>query len=209
MGAESISIEAVTLSHVALDPYQAAILAWLQGKADGTRRAYGRHLGAFLHATEKHPSGIEPPDAARWKELLKWRGLVDAVTGHSLRRPGSELYHTGREATRRLGESERTTQRRVAKDEMPILALATGTDQGLTDAFSECLTQLEQETGSVDACLEHHQDKADALRPLLSLAEQLRQYPRPVQRRAARQAGKHQMLAKVARRCGNRASMPA
>jgi len=88
-----------------------------------------------------------------------------------------------------------------------VLALAPGPDQELANALAECLAQLEKGAGSVDACLEPHEDKADALRPLLSLAEQLRQYPRPVQRPAARQAGKRQMLAKVMHRCGNCAAM--
>lgn len=78
------------------------------------------------------------------------------------------------------------------------LTSATRTNQELTNALAECLTRLEKETVSIDACLEPHQDRADALRPLLTLAEGMIQLPRPVQRRAARQAGKCQMLAKAA-----------
>ncbi len=79
MQGEIMPTEGDHLARAQRDPYQAAMLTWLQGKADGTRRAYGRHLGAFLHATEKHPSEIEPLDVARWKEHLKRRGLADST----------------------------------------------------------------------------------------------------------------------------------
>ena len=86
------------------------------------------------------------------------------------------------------------------------LTSATPIDQELTNALAECLTRLEKEAVSIDACLEPHQNRVDAPRPLLTLAEKMIQLPRPVQRRAARQAGKRQMLAKAARGSGNHAS---
>ena len=79
MKGEIIPSEPDHLARARSDPYQAAMLTWLQGKADGTRRAYGAHLGTFLNATEKHPGEIEPLDVARWKEHLKRRGLADAT----------------------------------------------------------------------------------------------------------------------------------
>lgn len=79
MEGEIIPNEPAHLARARSDPYQAAMLTWLQGKALGTRRAYAAHLGAFLNATGKHPSEIEPLDVARWKEHLKQRGLADAT----------------------------------------------------------------------------------------------------------------------------------
>ncbi len=81
---EIIPSDAATLAHVERDPYQAAMLTWLQGKTNEPRRSYTTALGTFLNATEKHPSEIEPLDVASWKESLKRRGLTDGTVAQRL-----------------------------------------------------------------------------------------------------------------------------
>jgi integrase len=66
------------------DPYQAAMLAWLEGKAKNTRRSYMTALRAFLAFTGGHPSGVTPLEVAGWKEELKHRGLADTTVAQRL-----------------------------------------------------------------------------------------------------------------------------
>ncbi len=84
MEGEIIPSEAAILARSERDPYQAAMLTWLEGKAAHTRRSYLTALRAFLVATEKHPAEIEPRDVASWKEHLKRRGLADATVAQRL-----------------------------------------------------------------------------------------------------------------------------
>ena len=72
------------LDRIRQDPYTAAMLTWLEGKADNTRRSYMTALRSLLDRTGKHPSEIKPLDVASWKEHLKRRGLADATVAQRL-----------------------------------------------------------------------------------------------------------------------------
>lgn len=66
------------------DPYWEALATWLEGKADNTRRSYGRAIQDLLAFTDKHPKHIKPVDVAAWKEELKRRGRADATIAQRL-----------------------------------------------------------------------------------------------------------------------------
>jgi integrase/recombinase XerD len=84
MKAEIIPREAGSLAAIERDPYQAAMLTWLEGKADNTRRSYMAGLRDFLDYTGEHPSETEALDVAGWKEDLKRRGMADATVAQRL-----------------------------------------------------------------------------------------------------------------------------
>ncbi len=115
MQGEIVPTEGDHLARAQRDPYQAAMLTWLQGKAAGTRRAYGRHLGAFLHATGKHPSEIEPLDVAGWKEHLKRRGLADATVALRLSAVSSYYAYTVKQ-----GLHDRNPVAAVGRDDLDV-----------------------------------------------------------------------------------------
>jgi integrase/recombinase XerD len=84
MKGDVIPSDAGSLAAIERDPYQAAMLTWLEGKAENTRRSYMAGLRDFLDYTGEHPSEAEPLDVAGWKEDLKGRGLADATVAQRL-----------------------------------------------------------------------------------------------------------------------------
>lgn len=72
--------------------------------------------------------------------------------------------------------------------------------QGLSEALEESLVLLERGGATVDECLARHPEYAEDLRPLLEIACQVRQVPRPVGRAAAFALGKQKMLEALARK---------
>ena len=52
------------LANIERDPYQAAMLTWLEGKADNTRRSYMTAMRAFLDFTGEHPKDTTPLQVA-------------------------------------------------------------------------------------------------------------------------------------------------
>jgi len=84
MKGDIIPAEAGPLAQIEQDPYTAAMLTWLEGKAENTRRSYMAALRSLFDRTDKRPREIEPLDVARWKESLKRRGLADATVAQRL-----------------------------------------------------------------------------------------------------------------------------
>jgi integrase/recombinase XerD len=76
--------EPAGLTQARRDPYQAAMLAWLEGKAQNTRRSYMTALRTFLDFTGSHPHDVTPLEVAGWKEDLKRRGLADSTVAQRL-----------------------------------------------------------------------------------------------------------------------------
>jgi len=81
-----------TLAQVEGDPYQVALLTWLEGKPENTRAAYMSALRDFLAYTAQrsedgqpaHPRDVLPLDVAGWKENLKGRDLADTTIAQRL-----------------------------------------------------------------------------------------------------------------------------
>jgi len=85
-----------TLAQVEADPYQAALLTWLEGKPDNTRAAYFSALRDFMKflaelpaelpadGQPRHWRQVTPLDVAGWKEDLKRRGLADTTIAQRL-----------------------------------------------------------------------------------------------------------------------------
>lgn len=76
--------DARDLTEIERDPYQAAMLTWLEGKTQNTRRSYMTALGTFLKFTGGHPRDVTPLEVAGWKEDLKHRGAADSTVAQRL-----------------------------------------------------------------------------------------------------------------------------
>lgn len=61
-----------------------AMLTWLQGKSEHTRRSYQKVMRDFLHFVQCHPREVRPLDVAAWKEHLKREGLTDSTISQRL-----------------------------------------------------------------------------------------------------------------------------
>lgn len=84
MHGDVILTEAGGLMPIDRDPYQAAMLTWLEGKAHNTQRSYMTALRDLLGYTGAHPRAVTPLDVAGWKEDLKQRGLADSSIAQRL-----------------------------------------------------------------------------------------------------------------------------
>jgi integrase/recombinase XerD len=84
MKGQIIPAEPGSLDQVRRDPYQAAMLAWLEGKAKNTQRSYMTALRAFLSFTGGHPRDVTPLEVAGWKEDLKRGALADSTVAQRL-----------------------------------------------------------------------------------------------------------------------------
>lgn len=84
MKGQMMPVEPGSLDQARRDPYQAAMLAWLEGKAQNTRRSYMTALRMFLDFTENHPHDITPLEVAGWKEELKRQGAADSTVAQRL-----------------------------------------------------------------------------------------------------------------------------
>ena len=72
------------LAHGRTDALYEALLTWLQGKSEHTRRSYTKVVRDFLQFVACHPRDVRPVDVAAWKEHLKAKGLTDGTIAQRL-----------------------------------------------------------------------------------------------------------------------------
>ena len=75
-------------------------------------------------------------------------------------------------------------------------------------ALDECLELLQRGQATLDQCLAHYPDQAAELRPLLEMAQEVRQVPRPASSADAFAAGKREMLQVLAEKKSRQAVSP-